>query len=287
MRGLISVLTFAACLASPALAFAQDAPAAPDLAAEPAPAAVSANDTVVPDPWERMNRNLYGIHDGIDHAVLEPVARGYRAITPHFFRTGVSNFLHNLRSPVIFANDVLQGRFRRAGVTAARFGVNSTVGLAGVFDPAQHIGLERHDEDFGQTLAVWGVHSGPYLFIPVIGPTTVRDGIGSIVDLALDPLNYWDGDDADTVRVSRAVVTGLSAREEVLDTVDNIRATSVDPYVTIRTSYGLLRQSAIQNGPANVQDLPEFENIDEQPASEAPADGDAPEQHNGENQAPG
>jgi phospholipid-binding lipoprotein MlaA len=138
------------------------------------------------------------------------------------------------------------------------------------------MGLERHDEDFGQTLAVWGVESGPYLFIPAIGPTTVRDGIGSLVDLAIDPLNYLDGDDADTFQVSRAVVTGLSAREEVLDTVDNIRATSVDPYVTIRTSYGLLRQSAIQNGPANVQDLPEFETIDEHPASEAPANGDAP-----------
>lgn len=283
MRGLVSVLTFAACLAAPALAFAQEAPAAP----EAAPTAAPASDTVVSDPWEGMNRNLYGIHDGIDHAVLEPVARGYRAVTPHFFRTGVSNFLHNLRSPVIFANDVLQGHIGRAGVTAARFGVNSTIGLAGVFDPAEGMGLERHDEDFGQTLAVWGVSSGPYLFIPVLGPTTVRDGIGSIVDLALDPLNYWDGDDADTVRVSRAVVTGLSAREEVLDTVDNIRATSVDPYVTIRTSYGLLRQSAIQNGPANVQDLPEFENIDEQPASEAPANGDTPEQHNGENQTPG
>lgn len=277
MRALVSVLTFAACLAAPALAFAQETPqetAPPSDAAPSAPIAETA--PAVSDPWEGMNRGLYGIHDGIDHAVLAPVARGYRTVTPGFFRTGVRNFLHNLRSPVIFANDVLQGHIRRAGVTAARFGVNTTIGIAGVFDPAESMGLERHDEDFGQTLAVWGVDSGPYLFIPVIGPTTVRDGIGSLVDLAIDPFNYLDGDDADTIRVSRAVVTGLSAREEVLDTVDNIRATSVDPYVTIRTSYGLLRQSAIQDGPANVQDLPEFDSIDEQPASGAPANGDAP-----------
>lgn len=284
MRALVSVLTFAACIAAPAVAFAQETPqdAAPPaaeatpIAAETAPA--------VSDPWEGMNRDLYGIHDGIDKAVLEPVARGYRAATPGFFRVGVRNFLHNLRSPVIFANDVLQGQFSRAGVTAARFGVNTTIGIGGVLDPAESMGLERHDEDFGQTLAVWGVPSGPYLFIPIVGPTTVRDGVGSLVDLAIDPLNYLDGDDADTFRISRGVATGLSAREEVLDTVDGIRATSVDPYVTIRTSYGLLRQSAIQNGPANVQDLPDFETIDEHPASEAPANGDAPKI--GENHTP-
>jgi len=276
MRAIVSVLTFAACLAAPALAFAQEAPQAPETAPAAPVADAAPGARAVSDPWEGMNRGLYGVHDGIDHAVLEPVARGYRAVTPHFFRTGVNNFLHNLRSPVIFANDVLQGQFGRAGVTVARFGVNSTIGIAGLLDPAEGMGLERHDEDFGQTLAVWGVGAGPYIFIPVMGPTTVRDGIGSLVDLAIDPLNYLDGDDGDTVRVSRALVTGLAAREEVLDTVDQIHATSVDPYVTIRTSYGLLRQSAIQNGPANVQDLPDFESVDEQPASEAPGNGDAP-----------
>jgi phospholipid-binding lipoprotein MlaA len=209
---------------------------------------------------------MFAVHEGVDQAVLEPVARGYRAITPQPVRCGVLNFLRNLRGPVIFANDVLQGELERAGTTAARFGVNTTIGIAGVFDPATSMGLERHSEDFGQTLAVWGVESGPYIFIPLMGPTTLRDGAGRIVDIAFDPLTWAEFDEADEVRVGRTVLTALSAREQVLETVDNIRRDSLDPYVTIRTSYGLLRASAVQNGPTDVQDLPDFDDIDEEPA---------------------
>src|SRR5262249_39950823 len=142
---------------------------------------------------------------------LEPVAHGYRAVTPQIVRNGVHNFLHNLRSPVIFTNDVLQGEFKRAGVTAARFGVNSTVGFLGVGDPAESLGLEVHDEDFGQTLGRWGVGTGPYLFIPVLGPTNLRDGAGSLVDIALDPLTWAHFKNDDAVRVTRTVVSGVSA----------------------------------------------------------------------------
>ena len=249
MRGVLSVLGFAACLAAPGAAGAQEAQS---------------------DPWEGFNRNMFVVHESVDQAVLEPVARGYRAITPRPVRHGVLNFLRNLRGPVIFANDVLQGEFGRAGTTAARFGVNTTIGIAGVFDPASRMGLERHDEDFGQTLAVWGVDSGPYIFVPLLGPTTVRDGAGRIVDVALDPLTWAEFDEVDEVRIGRTVLAGVAARELVLETVDDIRRDSPDPYVTIRSSYGLLRESAIQNGPADVQDLPEFEDIDEQPASDQP-----------------
>lgn len=278
MRGLVPVLVFAACLATPSLAGAQEA----------APEAVVSGPTEsdgVRDPWEGLNRNLYAVHDSVDRAVLEPVARGYRAVTPGPVRQGVVNFLRNLRSPVIFANDLLQGQISRAGTTAVRFGINSTVGIAGAFDPATRMGLERHDEDFGQTLAVWGVGSGPYVFVPLMGPTTVRDGAGRIVDVAFDPLTWLEGEDIETFRTTRTVVAGISAREQVLDTVDDIRQTSVDPYVTIRTSYGLLRQSAIQNGPANVQDLPDFDEIDETPDTTTPETG-ADEQHVGEIQEP-
>jgi phospholipid-binding lipoprotein MlaA len=247
MRGVLSVLAFCACLAAPALASAQEAR--------------------VSDPWEGFNRKLYGVHDGVDRAVFAPLARGYRAVTPGPVRRGVANVLRNLRSPVIFANDVLQGEIPRAGTTVARFAINSTIGIAGIFDPATRMGLERHDEDFGQTLAVWGVGAGPYVFVPVLGPTTVRDGAGRIVDIAFDPLTWFDGDDINTVRATRTAAAGVSTREQVLDTVDEIRTTSVDPYVTIRSSYGLLRESAIRNGPTDVQDLPEFEDIDEQPAT--------------------
>jgi len=247
MRGVLSVLGFAAMVAAPGVAGAQEAQA---------------------DPWEGFNRNMYAVHEGVDQAVLEPVARGYRAITPRPVRQGVLNFLRNLRAPVILVNDVLQGEVGRAGTTVARFGVNTTIGIGGVFDPATSMGLERHDEDFGQTLAVWGVDSGPYIFVPLLGPTTVRDGAGRIVDIAFDPLTWAEFDEVDEVRVGRTVLAGVAARELVLDTVDDIRRDSPDPYVTIRSSYGLLRESAIQNGPADVQDLPEFEDINEQPAME-------------------
>lgn len=228
-----------------------------------------AQDTVS-DPWEGLNRDLFAVHEGLDNAILEPVARGYRAMTPRLFREGVRNVLQNLRGPVIFANDVLQGEVGRAGTTAARFSLNSTIGLAGVFDPAEAMGLERHDEDFGQTLAVWGVDAGPYIFVPLMGPTTVRDTVGRVVDSALDPLRWADFDDADTVRTTRTVMTALSVREATLEAIDSVRADSLDPYVTFRSTYGLLRESAIQNGPADVQDLPDFETIHSEPIQEAP-----------------
>jgi phospholipid-binding lipoprotein MlaA len=243
------------------------------LAVLAAPAAAHAQQAVS-DPWEGFNRDMYAVHDSVDRAVLEPVARGYRAVTPRPLRQGVRNVLRNLRGPVIFVNDLLQGEIARAGVTAARFGVNTTVGIVGVFDPASSMGLERHDEDFGQTLAVWGVDAGPYIFVPLLGPTTVRDGAGRIVDMAFDPLTWARGDNIDEWRAARGAATGISAREQVIEAVEDIRRDSVDPYVTLRTSYGLLRESAIQNGPADVQELPEFEDInerpDEQPSGENP-----------------
>jgi phospholipid-binding lipoprotein MlaA len=234
-----------------------------------APGAALAQDAVS-DPWEGFNRDLFSVHETVDKAVLEPVARGYRAVTPGFFRDGVNNLLNNLRSPSIFANDVLQGEASRAGVTAARFGLNSTLGIAGLFDPASAMGLERHDEDFGQTLAVWGVDAGPYIFVPLMGPTTVRDAVGRVVDTAFDPLRWAEIDDADTARGVRTGLTALSVREATLDAVDSVRSDSLDPYVTIRSTYGLLRESAIQNGPTDVQDLPDFEAIPTELSADTP-----------------
>lgn len=257
MRGAVTALAFAACAAAPGLARAQETDG---------------------DPWEGFNRDMYAVHESVDRAVLEPVARGYRAVTPAPVRRGVVNFLRNLRGPVIFANDVLQGEFNRAGVTAVRFGVNTTIGMAGLLDPATSMGLERHDEDFGQTLAVWGVASGPYLFVPLFGPSTLRDSAGRVVDMAFDPLTWAEGEDIDDWRAARGVTAGVAAREQVLDAVDAVRRDSIDPYVTIRTSYGLLRDSAIANGPADVQDLPDFDEINEPPADEAPTGDESAQQ---------
>jgi phospholipid-binding lipoprotein MlaA len=246
----MAALAFAACSVAPGLARAQEA---------------------ADDPWEGFNRDMYAVHDSVDRTVLEPVARGYRAVTPGPVRTGVRNFLRNLRSPVTFVNDLLQGEVERAGVTFVRFGVNTTLGMAGLLDPATSMGMERHDEDFGQTLAVWGVQSGPYIFVPVLGPTTLRDGAGRVIDMAFDPLTWAEGDNVGAWRGARGAATGVSAREQVIETVDDIRRDSVDPYVTIRTTYGLLRESAIANGPADVQELPEFDEINGQPGTDVSA----------------
>lgn len=285
MRGLVSVLTIAACLAAPTLASAQEA--APEASPAPAvqeealPEAAPATEDAAPaeehtdvrDPWEGFNRAMFGVHRAVDNAVLEPVARGYRAVTPRPVRTGVTNFLRNLRGPVILANDVLQGEFKRAGTTAGRFAINSTIGVVGLFDPASSMGLERHDEDFGQTLGVWGVPSGPYLFIPLLGPTTIRDGGGRIVDVAFDPITWSDFDGIDTFRVSRTVVGAISVREALLDDLDSIEAQGGDLYITYRSAFEVAREAAIRNGRDDVQEMPEFEDIEETPENPSPGGG--------------
>ncbi|MGH6951613.1 MAG: MlaA family lipoprotein [Vitreimonas sp.] len=266
-------MTLLAFAAAPSLAFAQDDPSAP---VQEAPSAVAQDAQAAPgDPWEGFNRSMFATHEAVDGAVIEPVARGYRAVTPGPVREGVLNFLRNLRGPVIFANDVLQGEFGRAGTTAGRFAINSTVGIVGVLDPATSMGLERHDEDFGQTLAVWGVPEGPYVFVPLFGPTNVRDGAGRIVDVVFDPLSWVGGDDIDAWRSTRTVTAGVTVREQLLEAVDATRASSVDPYISVRTSYNLLRQSAIQNGRTDVQQLPEFDDIPDGAQGPAP-DGGSP-----------
>jgi phospholipid-binding lipoprotein MlaA len=287
MRGLVSVLTIAACLAAPTVASAQDATGqeiAPAVAAEaqaeaePTLALENTDPRPSYDPWEGFNRAMFGVHRAVDNAVLEPVARGYRAITPRPVRGGVRNFLRNLNAPVIFANDLLQGEFKRAGSTAGRFAINSTVGIAGILDPATSIGLERHDEDFGQTLAVWGVPSGPYLFLPLLGPSNIRDSAGRGVDIALDPITWSDFDEIDTFRASRTVLGAISAREGLLDPIDAIEAQGGDLYITYRSAYEVSREAAIQNGRTDVQDLPDFEMIDENPETQTPDGGEtAPE----------
>jgi len=169
-------------------------------------------------------------------------------VIPPPLRTGVSNVLGNLRSPVILANDLLQGNGRRAEITLGRFMINSTVGLAGLFDVAAMIGVHGHSEDFGQTLAVWGVGEGPYLFIPVIGPSNPRDLSGFIVDAASNPF-VWIGQGAavEALNYSWVGMSIVNTREALLDTIDELRRTSLDPYATIRSASRQRRQAEIEN----------------------------------------
>jgi phospholipid-binding lipoprotein MlaA len=218
----------------------------------------AADASSVPDPWEGWNRKVYAFNNAVDRAFAEPFARTYQRITPTPLRSGVRNWVNNLGSPVIFANDLFQGDPERAGVTALRFGLNTTIGILGLFDPAKALGLERHDEDFGQTLGKYGAKPGPYIMLPILGPSSLRDAVGSIVDLGLDPLTYarFDGDTA--LRYTRAGAALITARTDSLEAVANLRATSPDSYVTLRTAYAQSRRSLIRNGQDSAEDLPDF-----------------------------
>src|SRR5262249_15360199 len=143
------------------------------------------------DPWEGFNRAMFNFNEGLDRWVLEPVAKGYDFITPHELQRCFRNFFLNLRVPIESVNGLLQGKPVQGASDVGRFTVNTTLGLAGFLDPATYFGLERHEEDFGQTLGVWGVPNGPYLVIPLIGPSTVRDTGGLAVDSMLSPGGYY------------------------------------------------------------------------------------------------
>lgn len=204
------------------------------------------------DPLEPFNRAMYATHTAIDTVALRPVAQGYRAVLPQPVRTGVRNMLQNIRTPIVLVNDMLQGQPRRAGDTLGRFVLNTTIGLGGLFDVANdHFGVPYHNEDFGQTLASWGVGSGPYLFIPVLGPSNPRDLTGFAVDVATQPLTWFgQGLAVDIIAGSVAGLTVIDLRESYLDTLDEVTRTSLDPYATIRSASRQSRAAAIQNNDA-------------------------------------
>src|SRR6202451_403985 len=149
------------------------------------------NHTRVPqDPWESWNRGVYKFNDLFDRAIAKPVARTYVRVIPQPIRTGVSNFFANLTTTTVMINDALQGKFLAAGNDLGRFLLNSTFGVGGILDPASSVGLAKNDEDFGQTLGHWGVHPGPFVEIPILGPSDTRDGSGRVVDIFTGPTHY-------------------------------------------------------------------------------------------------
>ncbi|HYZ34290.1 MAG TPA: VacJ family lipoprotein [Crenalkalicoccus sp.] len=206
------------------------------------------------DPFEPANRSIYAFNERLDRAVARPIAVGYREHIPRPVRRGIRNVLNNLRGPVVLVNDMLQGEPRRAGDTLGRFVLNTTVGLAGIFDVAEAwFGVPRHTEDFGQTLAVWGLGEGPYLFLPFVGPTTLRDLAGSGVEGAASIASLLGPSAAASgFRYARAGMGLVDTREALIDPVDEMRRTSLDPYATYRSAYRQRRQADIENrlGPA-------------------------------------
>jgi len=201
------------------------------------------------DPIEPWNRNVYKANDYFDKAVVKPAAERYRDYVPEVVRTHVSDFLFNLRSPIIFANDVLQADPDKAYATMGRFMINSTIGLAGILDVAGK-DIPRHDNDLGETLGIWGVGEGPYLVLPLLGPSNPRDAFGLGVESYADPVGrYASNMGYDWTNYIRDVMSGVTRRSENLDNLDEIERTSVDPYSTIRSLYRQYRQSLIEGKP--------------------------------------
>ncbi len=198
------------------------------------------------DPLEPTNRVFYAINNGIDTVVLRPVAQGYRAVVPGAIRRPIRNVLANISSPVLFANDVLQAKPQRAGDTLMRFLINTTAGVGGVFDVATDWGYPAHGTDFGFTLALWGLPDGPFLFLPVLGPSNPRDATGFAGNIVLDPFTWATFGGDQVFGWSRFGVGAVDARERFLDPIEQVKRTALDPYATFRSLYRQNRQSEIE-----------------------------------------
>jgi phospholipid-binding lipoprotein MlaA len=211
------------------------------------------------DPLEGLNRGVYKFNDVADKAVFKPVAGAYKAVTPTPVRTGVNNFFSNLNTFVTTVNQVLQFKFAKAAESAGRFVINSTVGVLGFIDVASKDGIKMHDEDFGQTLAHWGMGSGPYLVLPFVGPSTVRDTGGLIVDLfAFNPIGYVDNP---RTRNGLLVAKFIDKRAELLPGSDLLDEAALDPYAFMRDAYFQRREHQIKDG-VGVSSNDDFEPAD-------------------------
>ncbi len=200
------------------------------------------------DLFEPTNRAVFAFNQGVDRGILKPAASAYRNALPGWIREGVGNFLDHLRAPVILVNDLLQGELHRAFNTFNRFWINTAFGF-GFMDMAGAMGLEGHDEDFGQTLAVWGVPEGPFLMLPLFGPSNPRDTVGLVVDFLTDPFNTWAANtDRDHLVWARGGTHGVHARAGLLEFIDDLEKTSLDFYAAIRSLYRQRRSDEISNG---------------------------------------
>ncbi len=219
------------------------------------------------DPIEDFNRYIHELNFAFDQLVFRPISGMYRTGVPARVRGAIRNFFDNLRAPVIFVNDLLQGEGERAGITLARFLTNSTLGLAGFIDSADMLfDLEFHDEDFGQTLAIWGAGEGFYLVLPLFGPSNPRDAIGLAVDSFLDP---WDtllrAAGVEYGPPARTILNAVDLRARNIDALDDIQRTSIDYYATLRSLYRQRRADEISNGlPSALQPVPMFRSRDEE-----------------------
>ena len=211
------------------------------------------NNKVVKDCFESVNRGIFAFNQGLDKVIFKPLSKGYRKL-PQPIRSGTSNVLSNLGNVVTIPNNILQGQIKDAGINSLRLILNSTLGIAGIFDVASYYGLEKSDkEDYGQTLGTWGVGEGCYFVLPVLGPTTVRDSIGSLVNISGGDAWYNVTVANNTEYFNEAdyylsqVISGVDFRAKNLESFDSLEKTSIDLYASIRSLYLQDRKRKIKN----------------------------------------
>ena len=245
------------------------------------------------DPFQGMNRKFFKFNQHLDRKFVGPTARAYKRKTSGTVQRMLHNFVTNFGEPVVLANDILQLRPKGAMTTAFRFIVNSTAGIGGLFDPAKHVGAEHHDNDFGITLGRYGAPPGPYLYVPLIGPTDVRDALGAAVDgFIIDPFAwagwvkqlepahpperphpYYHHHDAipnrDTIRVGEAVLSGIDTRARVDEDLAALMSTATDPYATMRSVYLQSRAALVNQAQWRHSNLPDFDTPADTPPAQA------------------
>jgi phospholipid-binding lipoprotein MlaA len=240
--------------------FVCGASAADAQSAPPTPPPAAAAPRTPGDPWEHLNRINYAIEGALDKHLIGPIAKLYAAITPGPIGRGIHNVLVNLSEPSVFFNDMLQLRFKQAGMTAGRFVANSSIGVLGLVDVAAKAGLPHHDNEFGVTLGRYGVHPGPYMFLPVGGPTTVRDLVGTGVDLLMDPFHWLRFASQAEINGTRLVTGGLDVRNATEGQLNTLLADATDPYATLRSVYLQNKQSQV-DGEGAPLDLPAVDDV--------------------------
>jgi len=221
------------------------------------------------DPLEGLNRSVDGFNQVVDRAVVKPLAQGYDKVTAPEVKLVIGNFFSNLDDVSVAFNNLLQGKPKAAGSDITRFALNTTIGIVGLADVATELGFQKHDEDFGQTLGVWGVGSGPYLVLPLLGPSTLRDAPARFVDAPLDPLYHYDDV---RVRNSLLVVNVVNTRARLLPATDLVERIALDQYAFVRDAYLQRRASLIRDGAPDPDEQIYEDYEEDKPRSEAPQD---------------
>lgn len=222
---------------------------------------------VIYDPYEEMNRGVMSFNMAVDRTIINPVIKSYRTVTPQPARSGIQNFLRNLRAPIDLLNQLLQGDLSGARDVTLRAAINSSLGIGGVFDLAGYEGIEYESEDFGQTLAVWGIDHGPYLVLPLIGASSMRDYGGFFADSMADPFRwYLHNVDKEGLYYAKAGANYLTLRDSLYDTLTELERSSFDYYAAVRSTYYQHRKAMVSDVDGNhnqeeliFPEIPDFE----------------------------